>query len=339
MDEEDFLTAIEMAQDGFEGKIVGVDEAIADTTGKEKWDAAGSLARELRQDEDDEEEDETDDDYLFMDDDEFEELDMEALGKAAREAVEMFDDEKVSPGQAAQAFEEASAAWSSMTVGQLREELKGRDLPTGGKKADLIERIAADDAVGDEDDEDYFSNDKDDDEDFVMDRFEGLDMEALGQAAREAVQVSFEDDDGEEDDFMYWSSKTVKELKDELVNRGLPVSGKKADLVQRVIDDTGEVEEEDEDDISGFDLEALGRQAREAVQMFQSGAGDLDEEPTEEMLAELENEMEMNGAFGDNSSPDFTGMTVVQLKQECKSRGLKVGGKKAELIERLQEAA
>ena len=74
------------------------------------------------------------------------------------------------------------------------------------------------------------------------------------------------------------------------------------------------------------------------VQMFETGPGDFDEEPTAEMLAELENEMEMNGAFADNSSPDFTGMTVAQLKQECKSRGLKVSGKKAELIERLQES-
>ena len=348
MDEEDFLTAIEMAQDGFEGKIVGVDEAISDITGKEQWDAAGSLARELRQNEevDGEEEydDESDDDLLFMDEDEFEELDMEALGKAAREAVEMFDEEKVSPGQAAHAFEEASAAWSSMTVAQLREELKGRGLPTGGKKADLIARIAADDAVGDEDDEDYFADDEDDNEDFVMDRLDGLDMEALGKAAREAVQVSFlGEDDEEEDEYMYWSSKTVSELKNELSNRGLPVSGKKADLVQRVIEATDEDENEDEvefeADISGFDLEALGRQAREAVQMFQSGGGDFDEEPTEEMLAQLENEMEMNSAFTDDLSPDFSEMTVAQLKQECKSRGLKVGGKKAELIERLQEVA
>jgi hypothetical protein len=348
MEEDDFLAAVEMAQEGLEGKIVGVDEAIADTTGKAKWDAAGSLARDLRQDDDDdddEEYDDDDDDFLLMED-EFEDLDMEALGKAAREAVEMFDEEKVSPAQAAHAFEEATAAWSSSSVAELRAELESRRLPTGGKKEDLIERIAADDAVGDEDDEDYFADgDEDDDDVFVMDRFEGLDMEALGKAAREAVQVSFVgdgDDEEEEDDFIYYSSKTVGELKEELQERGLSTSGKKADLVERLVEAASEVDEEDEvdfdDDISGFDLEELGRQAREAVQMFQSGAADFDEEPTEEMLAELENEMTINGAFSNESSPNFAGMTVAQLKEECKSRGLKVSGKKSELIERLQEA-
>jgi hypothetical protein len=32
---------------------------------------------------------------------------------------------------------------------------------------------------------------------------------------------------------------------------------------------------------------------------------------------------------------DFESMTVAQLKDELKARGLKVGGKKSELIERL----
>ena len=30
-------------------------------------------------------------------------------------------------------------------------------------------------------------------------------------------------------------------------------------------------------------------------------------------------------------------LTVVELKEECKKRGLAVGGKKAELVERLEE--
>jgi hypothetical protein len=72
--------------------------------------------------------------------------------------------------------------------------------------------------------------------------------------------------------------------------------------------------------------------------MFQSGPIDFDEEPTEEMLAELESEMAINGDFLDlpQAATDFSSMTVAELKEECKNRGLKVSGKKAELIERLQ---
>ena len=52
MDEDDFMTAIELAQDGMEGKIVGADEIINDNSAKAEWDAAGTLARELRKGED-----------------------------------------------------------------------------------------------------------------------------------------------------------------------------------------------------------------------------------------------------------------------------------------------
>jgi hypothetical protein len=31
-------------------------------------------------------------------------------------------------------------------------------------------------------------------------------------------------------------------------------------------------------------------------------------------------------------------MTVAQLKEECRNRGLKVGGRKSELVERLQNS-
>lgn len=35
---------------------------------------------------------------------------------------------------------------------------------------------------------------------------------------------------------------------------------------------------------------------------------------------------------------DWSSLTVVKLKEECKKRGLPVGGKKAELVERLEQA-
>ena len=34
---------------------------------------------------------------------------------------------------------------------------------------------------------------------------------------------------------------------------------------------------------------------------------------------------------------DWSSLTVVKLKEECKKRGLPVGGKKSELVERLEQ--
>jgi len=87
-DDDQFLAAVELAQEGIEGKIVGVDDIITDNSAKAEWDAAGVLANELRQDVDASSEtgvDDEEDDYDFGD------IDLEALGRAAREAVEAFE--------------------------------------------------------------------------------------------------------------------------------------------------------------------------------------------------------------------------------------------------------
>jgi len=283
MDDDDFLAAVELAQDGLEGKIVGVDEVIADTNAKAEWDAAGTLARELQQDEDDEDEED-----ILLDDDDFEGLDLEALGKAAREAVELFEDgfEMAEEAKLQQRKEWGDSAppsfdfevtngmakdWSKAKVAELRDELKKRGMKTEGKKKELIARLQ----------EDY----------------------------PETTEVSSDYEDV--DDF--------EEEADEMMQ------------------DVGEDDEEDFD-FGDVDVEELGRQARAAVQMFRSGTEEFGEEPTEEMLAELENEMAINGEFLGEPKADFSKMTVVQLKEECRSRGLKVSGKKAELVARLESA-
>lgn len=263
MEDDDFLAAVELAQEGLEGKIVGIEDAIADTTAKAEWDAAGSLARELRQDGEDFDDD--DDDDILLGSDAFEGLDMEALGRAAREAVEMFDDTD-EPEEEDELWDdiEGGQDWSLKSMNDLREELRNRGLRTNGKKTELVERLEEFDSA--------MSNDE------------------------------FDEEDEEEDDDDF---------------------------------DIEEDDEVEEIDLAKFDMEELGRQAREAVQMFQSKDFD-DEEPTAEMLAELESEMTINGDYTGGSSGDFNDMTVAQLKDECRSRGLKVGGRKAELIERLQ---
>lgn len=49
-----------------------------------------------------------------------------------------------------QADGEAAAIYGGWTVEQLRDELRDRDLATGGRKADLVERLLADDAEQDD---------------------------------------------------------------------------------------------------------------------------------------------------------------------------------------------
>jgi hypothetical protein len=175
-----------------------------------------------------------------------------------------------------------------------------------------------------------------------------------------------------------WSSLTVAQLKVELKGRSLKTYGKKTELIGMLIEydaeQLGAVYDEDEEekeveseydsdsDSDGLDLdfaelEELGRQARAAVEMYENGDDDmldvdgiaglvgdeitLDElgkqaraavfadEPSDEVLMQLESE---------EANADYGSMNVAQLKDELKSRGLRVSGKKAELIERLQSA-
>ena len=312
-DDDQFMAAVELAQEGIEGKIVGVDDIIADESVKAEWDAAGELANELRQDIDPtseaaELEEEEEDDFDL----EFDDIDVEALGRAAREAVESFET------QQREAEEDRSDEKQQWTESMVEE----------------------DDEFDFDGDEDLFSA-------------ESLD------AARAAVEASLDTgaDEGTAEKLVSkdWSSFKVAELKQELKKRGLKTSGKKADLVSLLEESDLSLSEEEEDvtisvedadddeivDIDDFDIEELGRQARAAVEMFQTNADGFDEEPTEEMLAELESELAINGEFIGEPEPsaDFSKMTVTQLKDECRSRGLKVGGKKAELIERLENSA
>ena len=310
-DDDQFMAAVELAQEGIEGKIVGVDDIIADESIKAEWDAAGELANELRQDMDTTSEaasvkEDTEDDFLEDIDFEFEDVDVEALGRAAREAVETFETQQ---READEALLDEKQQWADSMV-------------------------EVDDEFDFDGDEDLFSS-------------ESLD------AARAAVEAAAEGEVATEQLVSKdWSSLKVVELKEELKKRGLKTSGKKADLVSMLEESDLSLSEGDEDatssiedaddneilEIDDFDIEELGRQARAAVEMFQTSADSFDEEPTEEMLAELESELAINGEFVEETeqSVDFSKMTVAQLKDECRSRGLKVGGKKAELIERLE---
>jgi len=329
-DDDQFMAAVELAQEGIEGKIVGVDDIITDNSAKAEWDAAGVLANELRQDSDTRSEADVDDEE---DDFDFGDIDLEALGRAAREAVEAFESEV---GKADEAVLDKKKQWVDS----------------------MIEDDDEDEDFDFEDDKDLFSADN-------FDELARTARAAVEATARDAVVASNNraiDIDSPPSEAIAgelvskdWSSLKVVELREELKKRGLKTSGRKADIISlleksdlEISDQKHETEantklDGDDDEIielEDFDIEELGRQARAAVEMFQTTKGGFDEEPTEEMLAELESEMAINGEFLGEPKPsiDTSKMTVAQLKNECRNRGLKVGGRKAELIERLKNS-
>ena len=106
-----------------------------------------------------------------------------------------------------------------------------------------------------------------------------------------------------------WSKLTVPVLKKELELRGLPVSGKKADLVVRL---------ETSESLS----------VPPAVKTVVV----VDSKPLPKRKPKSQAKSKTNAV----TSGSLTKMTVAQLKAELKSKGLKVGGKKQELIERLE---
>jgi hypothetical protein len=353
-DDDEFMAAVEMAQEGIEGKIVGVKDIITpDNSAKAEWDAAGELASELRQDLDIDSDTDTDLDDEEEDEDMYElgDIDLESLAQAAREAVESYENNSKEVEDAAL---EQKQQWTDSMVDEDDDEDFGDDLFSATNLDDLAR--AARDAVEAFDDNNKISEDKSDsEEDFV-------------------VAPVMKD----------WSSFKVAELKEELKRRGFTPKGKKADLVSlleendlelsdeingddaelfeaingyedstalgeednaELFQEINEIEDGEEDDadpeLEDFDIEELGRQARAAVEMFQSRGSDFDEEPTEEMLAQLENEMTINGEFLEEANEevvDIAKMTVAELKEECRKKKLKVSGKKSDLIERLSAA-
>jgi hypothetical protein len=209
------------------------------------------------EDEYDEEEDEYDDEYDELeeepDKDEVEDfleamskeqVDLEELGRAARAAVEEFQSETVKEnemedlgmgaGSVGELFESRAERpetdWSQFTVAQLRDELRSRGLHTAGKKADLVAMLTADDLEPSTEEEMAWKTDI---EETSKQEIEQVaqgepDLDELGRAARAAVEV-FEGDNKSELEF---EAMTVNELKDELRNRGLKITGRKAELIQ-----------------------------------------------------------------------------------------------------------
>lgn len=144
------------------------------------------------------------------------------------------------------------------------------------------------------------------------------------------------DDDDDDDEFLLdeddWeaSIQLAQSLDqaEELVVNGDNEQWKEAqDLAKQLASDISNEEEEEES------MDDVGKAAREAVAKFEAQM-----KRGEEFQSKQRTHQELDSSPVEiDNDVDFKSMKVVELKEELRSRGLKVSGKKAELIQRLEE--
>lgn len=118
---------------------------------------------------------------------------------------------------------------------------------------------------------------------------------------------------------------TLDEIHAEEARSAAELKAKKAALLAEAMAEEGD---DDADDAEAEDAPAEEAPAEEAP-----AEAEAEEEAPAEEQASAEDEAEPEG-----DAPDYASMTVAELKDELKAKGLPVSGKKAELVERLQGA-
>ncbi|MGB0727000.1 MAG: SAP domain-containing protein [Candidatus Poseidoniaceae archaeon] len=118
---------------------------------------------------------------------------------------------------------------------------------------------------------------------------------------------------------------TLDEIHAEEARSAAELKAKKAALLAEAMAEEGD---DDADEAEAEDAPAEEAPAEEAP-----AEAEAEEEAPVEEEAPAEDEAEPEG-----DAPDYASMTVAELKDELKAKGLPVSGKKAELVERLQGA-
>ena len=154
-----------------------------------------------------------------------------------------------------------------------------------------------------------------------------------------------------EQDQVSWASKTVPQLKSELTTRGLPSTGKKAELVGRLeadeatksapVEGAGEIENAEDiywksytvlqlkEELTTRGLSLAGRKADLIARLEADDA-------SRSAFAVPEQAGEGDAEDEEEREADWMSYTVAKLKEELTARGLRVSGKKADLIARLE---
>lgn len=165
-------------------------------------------------------------------------------------------------------------------------------------------------------------------------------IEEQAAAAREAVilaerQDLMDDDDDDVIDDEDWEASV--RLANQLA--GIEDFEGEGDINMNDVDDFLKVEL---DDLTQDEEELLGKAAREAVRKYEEemrlrrNEKQTTRSSWDEELVVKSNVKEEEGE--DNMEVDYSQMTIAELKDILRSRGLKVSGKKGELIERLMSS-
>jgi len=170
-------------------------------------------------------------------------------------------------------------------------------------------------------------------------------LEEQAAAAREAVRLMELDDEeedfDEEDELSDEDYESSALLANELLGVSPAIGG---DLMDELND---EFLQEEMNGLTEEEEDALGKAAREAVRKYEEEMR-LKETQKKDIRTSWDDEM-VSPTFQDDDAPsissteeeepiDYSKMTVAQLKDLLRSKGMKVSGKKAELIERLKSS-
>jgi hypothetical protein len=193
-------------------------------------------------------------------------------------------------------------------------------------------------------------------------------LEEQAEAAREAVRLMQEQQDAsmeDEDDLDYDEDELGEEDWEASVRLANELQGFPSALAESIAGDVGDEIGDDLlryefDNLSKEEEDALGRAAREAVRKYEEemrmkqsdkkNARALWEDemviavPPQpsplkgEAVSGVENVDKDDRSASEDGGADYSQMTVTQLKDLLRSKGLKVSGKKDELIERLESS-
>jgi hypothetical protein len=183
-------------------------------------------------------------------------------------------------------------------------------------------------------------------------------LEEEAEAAREAVRVMDALMNDDDDDDIIFDDEISDEDWEASVRLANELQGIPSALLESIAGDVGdeigdELLRNEFDSLSKEDEAALGRAAREAVRKYEEEMklkkvekksarakwdDDIwdDEEPPQP--TPTKGESINNNALSGGSDTDYSKMTVPQLKELLKDKGLKVSGKKDELIARLKSS-
>ncbi|KAL7472396.1 hypothetical protein ACHAXS_012749 [Conticribra weissflogii] len=179
-------------------------------------------------------------------------------------------------------------------------------------------------------------------------------LEEVAAAAREAVHLAEaeaalmeEEDDDDDADFIDdddWEASV--RLANELV--GMP-SSSLGDFSKDADDDMDDLLQMELNELSQEEEDALGKAAREAVRKYEEEMrlarkekdairSSWDEEMVVAPVKDFDDMEDEEDDTAQDEDVDYSSMTVAELKDILRSKGLKVSGKKSELIERLNSS-